>query len=805
MKKIWKIVAWILLILVAAVLILWYGFLKPAPPPISDQDRSQITVMPLPADLKLRKGKLDLTGPMEEEFTGISTPRLQHAVQRLNKMLSSRTGPGQRGESAVRLILNCEQPSGEIPEAGIDESYTLRISDKGILLKAPSEWGILHGLETLQQLIRQEDGTWNFPVLILHDRPRYPWRGLMIDACRHWIPKEVILRNLDGMAAVKLNVLHWHLSDYQAFRVESSRFPKLQEMGSGGYYYSQDDIREVIAYAAERGIRVVPEFDLPGHSTSWFAGYPWLASAPGPYVPDTVFGVLEPLMDPTREEVYQFLGGFFEEMAELFPDDYIHIGGDEVATRQWDSNPDILLFMEENNLEDADALQTYFNGRLYEILSSNEKFMMGWDEIINPDLPVEGIVVQSWTNQSSLWESARQGYGAVLSSGYYLDYKQPAGFHYRVDPAVIPGAVNIEIDSTHWRSWDCSLSMNDTDIDGIIYLFGEADQLRGIMSFMEMSMGFNQASLRNNHLSFALDSDYGTIQVETTIEGDSIFGSVGLSFFKLDLTGHRSGGSDLAEGNPLPEFKQIEPLTESQEANILGGEACMWSEMVDGWTLESRIWPRAAAVAEKLWSPASLTGNEKDMYRRLMVINDRLEERGMQHRAYRDQLLRSYVTDPYIEPLRTLVGLLQEDRLFNRMVIYHPELYTTTPLNRMVDAAPPESYRAYRFSQQVDRWLESGDEEVANSLKTTLESWIVLHDQLAPVFEASETVAEVEPHAAHLSEIARWGLTAVEGDHATLNDPAIQSLFNKAKEACGGTLLAVVDPVQKLVEAASLK
>ncbi len=802
MKKLWRIIVWIALVLITAVLILWYGFLKPAPPPVSDHDRSRITVMPLPAEMKLRERTLELTGPIEEQFNGISTPRLQHAVIRLQKMLPIGTNTRRDGGTPVTLILTCDAPSGEFPAEGDDESYTLRITGKGILLNSPSEWGMLHGLETLQQLIMKENGIWYFPRLIIHDCPRYPWRGLMIDACRHWIPKEVILRNLDGMAAVKMNVLHWHLSDYQAFRVESRRFPKLQGMGSGGDYYTQEEIREVVTYAAERGIRVVPEFDLPGHATSWFAGYPWLASAPGPYVPDTVFGVLEPLMDPTREEVYEFLEAFFDEMVELFPDAYLHIGGDEVATRQWESNPDIQSFMHENNLEDPHALQAYFNRRLHDILTTREKSMMGWDEIIHPGLPVEGTVVQAWRNHALLWEGARKGYGAVLSSGYYLDYKQPAGYHYGVDPAVIPGAVNIAIDSALWRSWDCNLNMKDLDIDGNLYLFGEAGALRGIMSFMEMTIGFDHASLNNNQLSFNLNTDFGTLQVVTTIEGDSIVGTASLSMFRLDLRGHRSGGSDMEEGKPLPEFQRIEPLTEYQEALILGGEACMWSEMVDSLTLESRVWPRAAAVAEKLWSPASLTGNEQDMYRRLMVMNGRLEERGMQHRAYRTKLLRRYVDDPYLEPLRALIELLEEERLFNRMSLYDPELYTTTPLDRMVDAAPPESYTAYRFGEEVDKWIEYGDEETEKRLRESLESWIVLQDQLAPVFAVSESVAEVESHAVHLSEIARWGLTALEGDATVLADPSIPPVFMRARVAHGGTLLAVVDPVQKLVETA---
>ena len=156
------------------------------------------------------------------------------------------------------------------------------------------------------------------PAVSIEDSPRFPWRGLMIDVGRHFIPLDVLKRNLDGMAAVKLNVFHWHLSENQGFRIESKKFPKLQGMGSDGLYYTQDEVRGLIAYARERGIRVVPEFDMPGHATAWFVGYPELASGSGPYQIERQWGVFDPAMDPTREETYKFLDAFIGEMAGAF-------------------------------------------------------------------------------------------------------------------------------------------------------------------------------------------------------------------------------------------------------------------------------------------------------------------------------------------------------------------------------------------------------------------------------------------------------------------------------------------------------
>jgi hexosaminidase len=412
--------------------------------------------------------------------------------------------------------------------------------------------------------------------------------------------------------------------------------------------------------------------------------------------------------------------------------------------------------------------------------------------------------VQAWRDQSSLWESARQGFDAVLSAGYYLDHKQPAGFHYHVDPAVIPGAITVEIDSTDWRGWDCILTRSDMQIDGAIYLFGEGEALRGVTRFMEGSAGFTDAVLEGDHLTFSIESNFGTVKFDTRLAGDSISGTAKLSFLTLQLTGVRSGGADMPGGASLPEFTRIDPLTSEQEARLLGGEACMWSEMVDEITLESRVWPRAAAIAEKLWAPRSLTDDTGDMYRRMMVLDDRLERRGLRQRSYREALLSGMVGERYLGPLRTLVSLLEEDKFFNRMALYHPMLYTTTPLNRVVDAAPPESFVAYRFGQDVDRWLASRDAETKTRLVKTLESWASNHEQLAPAFSLSERLKEVEPHSVYLSKLAVLALEALSGRAPGVGqDSTERALFAAAAEAYGGTILPVVGPLQQLVTQAA--
>ncbi len=395
-------------------------------------------LMPMPAVMQIHPGTLKLDPSFTVGITGYSDSRLQRAVQRFQGRVEGRTGVelplGVASDGrAATLRIDCAAAGSKYPKLGDDESYTLEIGAQQVTLKANTVMGAIRGLETVLQLVSANQNEYFLPLVSIRDTPRFAWRGLMIDVSRHWQPIEVIKRNIDGLAAVKMNVFHWHLTDDQGFRVESKRFPKLQEMGSDGLYYTQEQIRDVVAYAADRGVRVIPEFDMPGHTTSWFVGYPDLASGPGPYHIERKFGIFDPAMDPTREETYRFLDSFLGEMAQLFPDEYIHIGGDENNGKQWKANPRIQQFMLKHELKDTAALQAYFNQRVLKILQKHGKKMIGWDEVLTPDLPKD-VVVQSWRGTKSLADGARRGYSGILSQPYYFDHMAPAEYFYVNDP-----------------------------------------------------------------------------------------------------------------------------------------------------------------------------------------------------------------------------------------------------------------------------------------------------------------------------------------------------------------------------------
>jgi hexosaminidase len=359
-------------------------------------DASQLDVMPMPAKVQLGNGQFTIDASFTVAISGAKDSRIEHAAQRFLDRISLQTAiPFQAkvtsGDSG-KLVIHAEKADNNLLALGSNESYVLEVSPAGMKLSAANDLGVLHGLETILQLVKASPDGFTIPALRIDDAPRFPWRGLMIDVSRHFIPMDVLKRNIDGMVAVKMNVFHLHISDNQGFRFESRKLPKLQELGSDGQYFTQDQLRDLVDYCRERGIRVVPEIDLPGHSTAMLVGYPELASLPGPYQIERHWGIFDPALDPTNDKVYEFLDKLFGEVTDVFPDPYLHIGGDEVNGKQWDANPNIQKFMHEHNLADNQALQAYFNTRLLKVVEKHDRIMEGWDEILHPDLPKDAVI-----------------------------------------------------------------------------------------------------------------------------------------------------------------------------------------------------------------------------------------------------------------------------------------------------------------------------------------------------------------------------------------------------------------------------
>jgi hexosaminidase len=405
--------------------------------PLAAQAPLRHTLMPVPASLALSPAQLRVDSGFTVAVARYRDPRLERAVTRAVARLEMRLGrPLSRrygGDGNASLVINVAGRGFAVPDLAEDESYQLNVTATQATLTAATVVGAIRGLETFLQLQDADSRGLFIQAAEIGDMPRFRWRGLLLDVSRHFESPDVIKRLLDGMAMVKLNVFHWHLSDDQGFRVESRVYPRLHRFGSDLLFYTQDQIREIVAYAADRGIRVMPEFDVPGHSSAWFVGYPKLTVGAGPFTIARTWGTFEPTMDPTRESTYRFLDGFIGEIARLFPDKYWHVGGDEVDPKQWKGSASIQAYMKRHGLANEVALHTAFNKRLFAIVQKHGKVPVGWDEIFQPDLPTSAVI-QSWRSSTALAASAKAGFHGILSAPYYIDHMKPASDFYLPDP-----------------------------------------------------------------------------------------------------------------------------------------------------------------------------------------------------------------------------------------------------------------------------------------------------------------------------------------------------------------------------------
>ena len=666
-------------------------------PLLDAQEQRTLHLMPIPASAQLGSGQLRVDSSFSIALTGYSEPRLDRAAARFLRTLRRQTAlltATKAGDPAhATLIVHTDHASKEIQEVGEDESYSLEVTASGAKLTAPTPLGAMHGLQTFLQLVDVSPDGFSAPAVAIRDRPRFPWRGLMIDSARHFIPLDVLRRNMDGLEAVKMNVFHWHLSENQGFRVESKKYPKLHEAGSEGLYYTQEEIRDLIEYARDRGVRVVPEFDVPGHSTAWFVGYPELASAPGPYEIERRWGVFDPAFDPSNEKTYKFLDAFFGEMAKLFPDHFFHVGGDEVNGKQWDTNPKIQEFIRSHGLKNNQELQSYFNKRLEPIVAKHGKSMIGWDEVLDATLP-QDIVIQSWRGPQSLAAAAKQGFRGILSNGYYLDLGWSAARHYAADP--MSGAA--------------------------------AD------------------------------------------------------------------------------------LSPEEKARILGGESCMWAEYVNPENIDSRVWPRNAAIAERLWSPQNVT-DPASMYERLEFFAVRLEWLGLTHRTYYPQMLRriaGHASPEEFAALRNLADVVEPVKDYTRHRTAPAEPLSTTPMNRLVDAVPLESVEARHFAGLVDKFITASclDAVAQARLHSQLTLWRDNDADLRSLIERSFLVKEISASSQSLSQLGAMGLAAL--DFIAKHQPAPEdwkaeqlASLQEIQRPKAQLLLIPAPAIQKLVEAAA--
>lgn len=388
---------------------------------------SEINVIPKPQKFSLGQGYFSFNPQTKLVYADNALKSVADAYQDVlkNEFSIQVTQQNNKVLSKNAIYLQLDSKLGK-------EAYVLDVQTDKIVCKASSNAGLFYGLQTLAQLIQTENGKSTVPVLLVEDAPLYGWRGYMLDESRHFMGKDVVKQYLDIMARLKLNVFHWHLTDEQGWRIEIKRYPLLTQEGSVGSwsdanapsaFYTQDEIKEIVEYAAQRHIMVVPEIDMPGHATAVGRSYPEISGGGEGRWKDFTF-------HPARETTYEFISNIFDEVIELFPAPYIHIGADEVhfGNQSWFTDPQIQKFIKDHNLKDEVGMEHYFVRKVCDIVNAKGRKMIGWDEIVNTGVSPDKAIIMWWRHDKPelLTQALDAGFDIILTPRIpcYFDFVQ---------------------------------------------------------------------------------------------------------------------------------------------------------------------------------------------------------------------------------------------------------------------------------------------------------------------------------------------------------------------------------------------
>jgi hexosaminidase len=766
-----------------------------------------LPLMPWPQEVTrpAAEGSLTLNNAVSIKISG---DKLEGAAERWRQRITQQTGwqlqPAQANPSSPTIDIRIKNAVDPLPNLGSDESYELSVTAEGVKLNANTRFGAMRGMETVLQLIQNGPQNTSIPFVAIKDEPRFPWRGVLLDSARHFVPIEDILRQLDGMAAAKFNVLHWHLTDDQGWRFASTKYPKLQQLASDGQFYTAAQMKEVVRYASKLGIRVVPEMDMPGHASAIAVAYPELMSAPGPYEMERHWGVLKPLLNPANEAVYKFADAMIGELTAIFPDAYLHIGGDEVDDTHWKESKSIQAFMKQHNIADTHALQTYFNQRLEKILEQHHRQMMGWDEIYHKDLP-KSILIQSWQGQDSLGTIAASGYKGILSTGFYLDQPQSTAYHYRNE--ILPQGLNgIDqiTDSDSAQSWYFSMPrLKGSAVEGSFTLVNNQSGWRGFIDFK----GKSRRAVRDvewlnaNQVTFTVDTWMGETRPVVTVDKDQLSGYFLVGNVRYPASGQKLDG--------VPEGTQPVVPTPEQMHNILGGEAALWAENIASPLLDIKLWPRAFAVAERLWSAEDVQDID-NMYQRMQAIDawSTVSVGLQQHSAAMRQMTR-LAGCAEIMPLQILAQAVEPAQYYTRQHLKFQagNYHHFEPLNRFADALVAESSQVRAMDGWVDKLIaDPEDGNSAESLRHTFTRWQSNTPDVLTLIDGSYQLKAMKPVAEGVDKVAGIGLRLTElvAKQGTLNadeQKEIQRQLDDAAKTQDEVVIAAVYPVQKLLRA----
>lgn len=450
----------------SCLLLLVFGTVSFCPPSYAKE--SQIGVIPQPVEMKVQAGEFNLS----KDSVILTDDSLSSLARQLSCRLGLATGYAlpvltKKSAKGNHIVLRLDRQLSRLSREG----YQLTVTPKQVSIRAAEPVGIFYGIQTLLQLLppgifreaKVAGVAWNVPCVQIEDYPRFQWRGLMLDCSRHFMPKEFVKKFIDLSALLKMNSFHWHLTDDQGWRIEIKKYPRLTEVGAWrketlvgrlhestvfdgqrhGGFYTQEDVREIVAYARDRFVNVVPEIEMPGHAQAAIAAYPELGCTGKPLEVFTTFGVNPNIFNPS-ESTLRFLQEVLAEVLELFPSPFIHVGGDEAVKPQWKASSEIQARIKELGLKNEEEMQSYFIRRMDEFLTSQGRRLIGWDEILEGGL-APNATVMSWRGEKGGIAAAKAGHDVVMTpTDYtYLDYYQSKDT--KNEPLAIGGYLPLEV------------------------------------------------------------------------------------------------------------------------------------------------------------------------------------------------------------------------------------------------------------------------------------------------------------------------------------------------------------------------
>lgn len=791
---------------------------------IASAPNTDLNLMPYPQSVELKSGQVAINSDFSIYLDGYKSERIQQLAQRIIQRVEAQTGlplltPFATSKKEATLVIDVSKAAkNKIQDNDIDESYELTINKNQIVLESERPYGAIRGAETFLQLINTTKDGYFVPQINIEDEPRFPWRGASFDSSRHFVTIDTIKRQIDGFASAKMNVFHWHLWDDQAIRIQIESYPKLWEKTADGDFYTKDEIKDVVEYARLRGIRVIPEISLPGHASAVAHAYPELMSGEGKqsYDQQRAWGVFVPLMNPINPELYVFFDKVFSEVTELFPDEYIHIGGDEPNYQQWSDNKEIQAFIKENNIDGNRGLQSYLNARIEKMLNGKGKKIMGWDEIWHKDLPTS-IVIQSWRGHDSIGRAAKEGYAGLLSTGFYLDQPQPTSYHYRNDPMPKGPQVDDQLntgETFETYTWQKPRGKGGprkgtltiiTDKNGAARAFTDYNgKSRAKVDIIEYTKG---KSFRGHFDNFMSYTEFNLIFDNGSIEKESyqLVGNV-----RWPTTGEITASSSIKNSEiPVPNGGYPVALDKDEQKLILGGEAAIWAENYDDLTVEGRIWPRTYAVAERLWSAEELT-NEDSMYQRLQAMDNWATiSVGLQHQtnSYKQYLRIANGGD--VSALMSFANYAEPAQYYARnwakfnSTEPKGELYNQYErLNRFADAVPVESFAVLEMMKLAETAVNNKAD--LKALKQHYQTVLESSQTSEVIFSNNIASIDTVPLAAKHIEVATATLAVIQelekGKKPTSKQ--LDNLLTITTNASGmydEMIVAIVRPTEELV------